>query len=285
MQRTRHALLRFPLTVPVLFALGLLAAAQSVGGAAVDLSDYSGIEYPAFDHSAFDDLLATHVDAHGVVDYDAFARSADFRGYLDQLARADLAPLSESERLALWINAYNAYTIELINQHGERESIRNINRTLGFLKGKGPWQEPIATVAGHTYTLDQIEHEIIRKRFDEPRIHFALVCAALGCPPLRREAYTGARLDAQLDDQARRFLLRSPEKNRVDVEARRVYLSPIFDWYGEDFGRDAAEVGQYLARYFTGPEQELLRSGDFRIEYTHYDWTLNSQAHAGHLGG
>lgn len=233
-----------------------------------------------FDHAAFNRLLQAHVDARGRVDYDAFARAPEFQRYLDELAHADLAPLSQAERLALWINAYNAYTIELINRHGERRSIRNINRTLGLLRGKGPWSEPLAAVAGRTYTLDQIEHEIIRARFREPRIHFALVCAAIGCPPLRREAYTGARLDAQLEDQARRFLLASPEKNRVDVGARRVRLSPIFRWYASDFGGDPAEIGRYLARYFTGPERTLLRSGAFDVEYTPYDWTLNRQADA-----
>jgi len=236
------------------------------------------------DHSAFDRLLRAHVDEQGMVDYDAFARSPEFRRYLDALARADLAPLPQNERLALWINAYNAYTIELINRHEERRSIRNINRTLGFIRGKGPWSEAMATVAGHTYTLDQIEHEIIRVRFDEPRIHFALVCAAIGCPPLRREAYAGSRLEAQLEEQAKLFLLGSPEKNRIDVQTRRVHLSPIFRWYGEDFGRDDAEIGLYLARYFSGAEQALLRSGDFRIEYTHYDWSLNSQANARRAG-
>jgi hypothetical protein len=225
-----------------------------------------------------------HVDARGMVDYDAFARAPEFRRYLDALARVDLAPLPQNERLALWINAYNAYTIELINKHEERRSIRNINRTLGFIRGKGPWSEPMATVAGHTYTLDQIEHEIIRVRFDEPRIHFALVCAAIGCPPLRREAYTGSRLDAQLEEQARVFLVQSPDKNRIDVQARRAHLSPIFRWFSEDFGRSDAEVGQYLARYFTGVERALLRSGRFQIEYTDYDWSLNSQANAYRAG-
>jgi len=237
------------------------------------------------DHSAFDRLLRAHVDARGMVDYDAFANAPEFRRYLDALSRVDLAPLPENERLALWINAYNAYTIELINRHQERRSIRNINRTLGLIRGKGPWSEPMAAVAGHTYTLDQIEHEIIRVRFDEPRIHFALVCAAIGCPPLRREAFTGSRLDAQLEEQARIFLLQSPEKNRVNVQARRVHLSPIFRWYGEDFGRNDAEIGQFLARYFTGPEQAMLRSGNFRTDYTHYDWSLNSQANASRAGG
>jgi hypothetical protein len=232
----------------------------------------------AFDHSAFDRLLRLHVSADGLVDYDAFDRSPEFRAYKSALAGADVAALPPAERLALWINAYNAWTIDLINRHGERRSIRNINRTLGFLKGKGPWSEPIARVGGTTYTLDQIEHEIIRQRFREPRIHFALVCAALGCPPLRREAYDADRLDAQLDEQARAFLLRSPLKNRVDLVRRIAYLSPIFRWYPEDFGEDGPELLRYLAGFFpAGPQREMLERGDLRIEYTRYDWTLNSQ--------
>jgi hypothetical protein len=136
-------------------------------------------------------------------------------------------------------------------------------------------------VGGRAYGLDEIEQDILRKRFQEPRIHFALVCAAMGCPPLRGEAYTGARLDAQLDDQARAFLLRSPEKNRVDVAARTVHLSPIFVGfrdYIKDFGGSEAAVGRYVARYFPpGPERTLLESGDFKVVKTGYDWTLNSQ--------
>jgi hypothetical protein len=234
----------------------------------------------SFDHSVLDRLLKDNVDALGMVDYDAFARSPEFRRYLDQLARADLRPLPRGEQLALWINAYNAYTIELINRHGERRSIRNINRTLGLVRGKGPWSESLAEVAGTSYTLDQIEHEIIRPRFQEPRIHFALVCAAVGCPPLRQEAFTGSRLDRHLEEQAREFLLASPTKNGVDVATRRVHLSPIFRWYAADFGRNDAALGRYLARYFSGPQRELLESGRFQIEYTHYDWSLNSQANA-----
>jgi hypothetical protein len=234
----------------------------------------------AVDHAAWDRLLEAHVDERGLVDYDAFVRNPRFEEYLQRLARADPARLPRAEQLALWINAYNAYTIELINRHGERRSIRNINRTLGLIAGKGPWSERMATVGGRAYTLDEIEHEIIRPRFQEPRIHFALVCAAIGCPTLRREAYTGARLETQLDDQARVFLRRSPAKNRVDEQARRVHLSPVFRWYREDFGRDDADVGRYLARVHDGAERELLMGGAFRIAYTSYDWTLNSPRHA-----
>jgi hypothetical protein len=224
----------------------------------------------AFDHGAFDRLLKAHV-VDGTVDYDAFARAPEFPRYLDQLARARPETLSSKEQLAFWINAYNAYTIQLVNAHGERTSIRNIGKTLGV--NKGPWKEEIVKAGGQTLSLDHVEHEIIRKRFHEPRIHFALVCAARSCSPLRREAYTGERLFAQLDDQARIFIARSPDQNRVDVEHATVYLSPIFTWFKDDFGPD---LGRFLARYVPdGPARALLESGTFKTVETPYDWSLN----------
>ena len=236
-----------------------------------------------FDHSALDALLRAHV-VDGLVDYDAFASSAEFPRYLSRLAAFDPAALARDEQLAFWIDAYNAYTIQLINTHHERESIRNINKSFGFLKTAGAWKEKLAVVGGHAYSLDDIEHDIIRKRFNEPRIHFAVVCAAMGCPPLRGEAYVGARLNEQLDLQGRVFIVHSPAKNRVDLSTRTVYLSPIFVGfrnYIKDFGGSEAAVGKFIARYFpAGPERELLLSGDFKVETTNYDWTLNSQANA-----
>ena len=258
----------------VLRALLALALVTPAGAA--------GAQARSFDHSAFDALLRAHV-TRGMVDYDAFARAPEFPRYLARLAAFDPATLARADQLAFWINAYNAYTIQLINKHGERESIRNINKTFG-IKAYGPWKEKLAKVGGRAYGLDEIEQGIIRKRYEEPRIHFALVCAALGCPPLRSEAFTGARLDAQLDDQARVFLLESPTKNRVDVASRTVYLSPIFVEfrdYIEDFGGSHAAVGRYVARYFPpGPARDLLTSGRFAVKVTDYDWTLNSQAKA-----
>jgi hypothetical protein len=231
---------------------------------------------PAVDHSAFDALLREHV-AEGLVDYDAFARSPEFAGYLDELAAAELDGLSDSERLAFWINVYNAYTIQQINAHEERDSIRNINKTLGLLPLKGPWSERMVRAAGRTLSLDDVEHEIIRKEFDEPRIHFALVCAALGCPPLRSEAYTGARLEEQLEDQTRVFLRSSPARNRVEAANATVWVSPILVWYKDDFGGSNETLGRFLSRYWEeGPEKELLQSGRFDLEKTDYDWTLNS---------
>lgn len=238
---------------------------------------------PAVDHSAFDALLREHVAA-GLVDYDAFARSPSFRRYLDELAAAKPDDLSMPERLAFWVNVYNAYTIQQINAHEERESIRNINKTLGLLSLKGPWSEKMVRAAGRTLSLDDVEHEIIRKEFDEPRIHFALVCAALGCPPLRSEAYTGVLLEEQLEDQARTFLRSSPAKNRVEAQKATVWVSPILVWYKDDFGGTDEALGRFLSRYWEdGPERELLESGRFRLEKTGYDWTLNSRE-KGRLG-
>jgi hypothetical protein len=250
--------------------LGLTLLATPVGAASP----------VTFQHSEFDALLHRHVRA-GRVDYDAFAHSPRFEHYLESLATFDPEQLGERDRLAFWINAYNAYTIHLINVKGERESIRNINKTLGLLKLDGPWKEPIARVGGRSHTLDEIEHEIIRKRFHEPRVHFALVCGALGCPELRSEAYSGGRLEAQLAAQARVFVLESPAKNRVDVAARVVYVSPIFDWFKDDFGGSDAAIGRYLAGLLPeGPERRLLLEGDFDLRTTAYDWNLNAQRQA-----
>lgn len=196
-----------------------------------------------FDHSAFDALLRRHV-ANGLVDYDAFERAPEFPRYLAALHAADLAGMTDAERLAFWINMYNAYTIQLANAHGERRSIRDINKSFGFLKLKGPWGEPIVRAAARTVTMDDVEHRIIRREFQEPRIRFALVCAAMGCPPPRGEAYTADRLEAQLEEQGRIFLTASPEKNRVDVPGRTVHVSMIFDYYKKDFGGRDASVGR-----------------------------------------
>jgi Protein of unknown function, DUF547 len=238
------------------------------------------------DHSAFDRLLKAHV-VNGLVNYDGFKADPAFAEYLKLLNSTNPATLPRNEQLAFWINAYNAYTIQLINVKNERESIRNVNKSLGLLRLKGPWSEPFAMVGGRTYTLDDIEQRTIRPTFREPRIHFALVCAAIGCPPLRSEAYTGARVDAQLTEQTVKFLTQTPTKNRVDVANRTVYRSPVFSFsdYMNDFGGSEAAVGRFIARYYpAGPEKTLLESGTFSVTRTEYDWSLNSQANGRRLG-
>jgi hypothetical protein len=225
------------------------------------------------DHAPFDSLLRAHV-TDGLVDYDAFRDAAAFRRYLTSLERASLTGADDEERLAFWINVYNAYTIRLIVSHGERESIRNIDRTLGVLQLKGPWSEPIVRAAGRTLTLDDVQHRIIRKDFHDPRIHFALVSAAKSSPPLRSEAYTGAALDGQLFDQGRRFLT-DTTKNQIETNFPR--LSPIFTYYRADFGTSRSDLGGYLATWFDGETKKKLESGRFGMREMPFDWSLNAK--------
>ena len=166
----------------------------------------------------------------------------------------------------------------LINKHNERESIRNINMFLGLVKGKGPWKEEIVRAAGRTLTLDDVEHKIIRVEFKEPRIHAALVCAAMSCPPLRAEAFEGARLNEQLEDQTRTFLRERQTENRLDLGNNVIHLSPIFDWYREDFGKTDAAILRFVAPYFDGAgAKNAFSESRLKIEFTTYDWSLNLQ--------
>jgi hypothetical protein len=222
-----------------------------------------------FEHSLFDALLHRFVSA-GVVDYRGFESAPEFARYLDSLAAKDPSDLPRDERLAFWLNAYNAYTIALIVAHHEHESIRNIHE---------PWKEPFVRVGGKTYTLDNLEHDIIRPGFSEPRIHFALVCAARSCPPLRGEAYTGPKLEAQLSDQARVFLLRSPGKNHFDRPTSTLFCSPIIcEYYRADFGGTDVRIESYLAQFYPPSlEKDLLARGAVRLEPVPYDWQLNAR--------
>ncbi len=228
-------------------------------------------------HDPFSALLLEHVQ-NDLVDYDGFARAPGFPSYLEALAAARPDSMPRADQLAFWSNVYNAYTIQLINRHQERESIRNINKFLGMVSGKGPWKENIVRAGGRTLNLDQVEHQIIRPLFKEPRIHMALVCAARSCPPLRLEAYEGSRLEAQLQDQTRTFLRERPAVNRLDSANAVLHLSPIFDWYREDFGKTDGAILKFVARYFEGEaERPVFEGSGPKIRFTDYDWSLNIQ--------
>jgi hypothetical protein len=208
----------------------------------------------------YDAVLEAYVDDEGCVDYAGLKAPGALEPYLAVLARADPEPFSTTEQLAFWINAYNAYTLGLI---ADRYPVRSIKRitptgipiTIPFVHS--PFRIRFAVVGGRTLSLDDIEHRILRRRFTEPRIHFALVCAARSCPRLRREAYTGDGLDRQLDDQARVFL-HDRTKNRIPDEGGVIRLSRIFSWFGRDFGPDAAHLQAFLAPYFAGEVRKKL---------------------------
>jgi len=214
------------------------------------------------------------------VDYARLQQDADsvLTPYLQQLAATDPSNLSRGEQLAFWINAYNAYTIKLILDHYPVDSINDIKPGAGpqIPKVNSPFKLDVGEVAGEVQTLDEIEHGIIREDFDEPRIHFALVCAAVSCPRLRREAYEGARLNAQLDEQARVFL-HDDRKNVVPAGAEEVQLSRIFKWFDEDFGGSRASIQRFIAPYFEDPVRSRLETASYDVDFRTYDWSLNDQ--------
>ena len=266
-----------------LVLVGALGLVGCTGGANVQpVRAQQPVAAPTtIDHGALTNLLQTYVDAAGMVDYAALKTNHDgvLAPYLQQLAETDPANLGDKARLAFWINAYNALTLKLIVDHYPVERIKDITPAGGpsIPKLNAPWHVTVGEVGGQMRTLDEIEHEIIRERFDEPRIHFALVCAALSCPRLRREAFTGARLDAQLDDQAHRFL-HTRAKNQIPASDGAIRLSRIFKWFEEDFGENTDDVQRYLAPYFEGAVQQKLQTAAYDVGYLDYDWTLNDQA-------
>ena len=227
----------------------------------------------AFDHSALDALLKAHVDDKGAVDYDGFkADEAKLDAYLADVAKADYDGLTRGAKLAYLLNAYNASTIKLILSHGIPASIKDI-------PDDERWNAKRFDVAGDTYSLNEIEHGLIRPNFKEPRIHFALVCAAVGCPPLRTEAYTGDKLDEQLQSQTR-YVFSHDKWLRYRAGGDTIELTSLLKWYGSDFTRtyDTDTVLPFVARFVPALRSSLDAGKVPEVEYLDYDWSLNSPA-------
>lgn len=230
----------------------------------------------AFDqtHAAFDTLLKANVKG-GMVDYKALkSQAAPLKDYLDELAKVpepEFKTWPRHNQIAFLANLYNASTLKLIIDHYPVKSIKDIGSVF-----KGPWKQPSVQLWGKTITLDDLEHTIIRPTYSEPRLHFALVCAAKGCPPLRAEAYVGERLEDQLNDQGKTFLAQK-KMNNVDAVKKQLHLSPIFDWYGKDFTEKSGFVDKFILPFLSEADQKAVSVGGFAVDYTAYDWTLNEQ--------
>jgi len=231
-------------------------------------------------HEPWDGFLATYLetDAAGVnrLDY-AEVTTADravLDGYLRDLEALDPAALTRDQQLAYWINLYNAATVAVVLDAYPVGSIREItDGPLSF----GPWDRPLVEVEGVSLTLNDIEHRIIRPVFDEPRIHYALNCAAVGCPNLRHEAWRAEGLDAALADAEQAYV---NDVRGVRVEfGGRLTLSKIYIWFREDFGADEAAVLASLAEVAEPFRREVLRDRTTVDDYA-YDWALNDQATA-----
>lgn len=248
------------------------------------------------DVSLYAKTLKNHVDDRGMVNYKALKDSPrDLEGYLTALAgvtEEDYSQWEEPQQIAFWINAYNGLTLKsIIDNYPIKSSFfKSINTPKSSIRQiSGVWDEKTHRVMGKQLSLNDIEHEMLRVQFEEPRIHLALVRAAMGCPALRNEPYDGERLSQQLKDQSRRFL-RNRAKLRILRANKIVALSAIFKWYGKDFPaayrprrpigghrKDTQAVLYYISRHLGEPQKGFLLAGDYRVTYLDFDWSLNEQ--------
>jgi len=206
------------------------------------------------------------------VAYAALRRDPDWSRLVASLARAEPPPAAERRaRLAFWINAYNILALDLVVQHHPRQSIRDIGSWL-----RPVWKRTAGRVGGHGFSLDEVESQILRP-MGEPRIHGAIVCASLSCPPLARQPYCAKKLDSQLDANVRRWLADPRKGARLDAREDVLWLTPILDWFADDF-RVAGGVRAFVHRYGTAEVAAWLRRhGDAgRIRFMDYDWSLNA---------
>lgn len=236
------------------------------------------VSFDHVDHYPWDSLLKRHVDRDGYVDYHAWRNSASdsrlLESYINSLSQVNpQAPSSKEAKLAFWINAYNAVTVHGILREYPTTSIRN--HTAKFV-GYNIWKDLQLFVGGHPYSLEDIEHKILRK-MGEPRIHFAIVCASIGCPRLLNQAYTAADVQNQLESNAKDFF-RRPQNFQFDSRSQQFQMSEIMSWFGKDFGLNQPAQLQTIARWLpTESAQAAAQQGAGRVSFLKYDWNLNDQ--------
>ncbi len=212
-------------------------------------------------------ILNDHVN-NGRVDYGKLKTNSagldivlvEFSG----VTKAGFNTWDKQKQLAYLINLYNAATLDLVIDNYPLGSIKDIGK---------PWDKKIVNLHGYTISLNQLEHEVIRKNYKEPRIHFALVCAAKGCPVLISDAYTGDKLESQLEGSTKAFLSAS-DKNKIDDANQVIVVSPIFDWFADDFSVKSGSVVAFIAPYYSKNPEDLK---SYQIKYTNYDWSLNDK--------
>ena len=243
----------------------------------------------SLDYSLWDLTLYGNVNHLGLVDYKDIAEEEMFWQFIGQINSAEPSKMeSDSERLAFWINAYNALTIQLVLDNQSIESITDIAGGLAGVAVPGvpsPWDIVVAKIEGEELTLQQIEDKKVRALGDE-RIHFAINCASLGCPPLQNEAFRGGTLDEQLDRATKQFI--ANERFNY-IEGSTLHISQIFDWYDDEFTQAAGSLQHYLAPFFSNmflkgyssrnripvPQELLPKVEEASVEFLPYDWNLN----------
>ena len=247
-----------------------------------------------FDHSykAWDTFLTNHVDKQGRVDYPkALKDQTDLNTTVKQLesvSAADIKTWSRDQQLAYWINAYNAFTMRVILDHYPIKRTSGIKARFypanSIRQIPGVWDKITWKAAGEKITLGDIENVKLRKDLDEPRIHFAIVCASVGCPNLKDRAYTAEKVEAQLELESKKFV-RNANKVKVDHANKVLYLSKIFDWFTDDFKSytgapaydDHEGAAVFVARYSSATTSNALLKAEYDVKWLDYDWSLNAQ--------
>ncbi len=252
---------------------------------AVNADEFAGKQWPAakqvaiddVKHDSWDSLLQKYVDEDGMVNYQDWQNNETDRAllqtYLESLSQANPnAKSDEKAKLAYWINAYNALTVEGILRVYPTTSIRNHTaRLIGY----NIWKNLYLYSGSSKINLDSIEHQVLRK-MNEPRIHFAIVCASIGCPRLLNRAYTADDLEDQLTANATDFFSRS-QNLKIDTKDSILYLSSIMSWFGSDFGDSTTKQVQTIAPYMSKEAKAFVAKGNFSVRYLDYDWDLNKQ--------
>ncbi len=215
--------------------------------------------------SIFNDLLQKNVTEDGIVDYKSLKENeAKLDNYITYLEKTSPEKSwSENKQKAFWINAYNAYTVKLILENYPLKSIMNIKK-----KGKDAWNIPFAKVGNKTYTLNHIEHEILRKNFNDPRIHVGVNCASGSCPQLGNFAFTEQNYETKTNKLMKKFI---NDTSRNKISKKKVQISSIFDWFKGDFTKNGSVI-DYLNKY-----SDIKISSKAKISYLKYDWTLNGK--------
>ncbi|MFT4660112.1 MAG: hypothetical protein ACI8XB_000370 [Patiriisocius sp.] len=209
-------------------------------------------------HDAWSALLKANVTSIGNVDYQGISGDERFEQYLNLLMSSHPDDTwTKNERMAFWINAYNAFTVKLINDNWPVKSIKDISN---------PWGKSFIQIENATYSLEDIEHKILRKKFDDPRIHFAINCASVSCPKLQNYAFIDVKLNAQLEESAVEFM-NDPVRNVVTKD--NAQISKIFDWFKGDFTKNGS-LKAYINKY-----SKIKVSEEGKLSYMDYNWKLN----------
>ncbi|TXE10256.1 DUF547 domain-containing protein [Algoriphagus aquimarinus] len=220
-------------------------------------------------HKAWNELLKANVSADGTVNYKGFIKEkAKLEAYLKSISEnaPDRKTWSKNEQLAYWINAYNGFTVKLIVDNYPVESIKDLGPALKIPLIKDVWHYQFFKIGGQESSLDEIEHSILRKEFEEPRIHFAINCASVSCPPLLNEAFEAAIIDAQLDKVAKGFI---NDSSRNKITPNAIQISSIFSWFKGDFTKNGSLI-DFLNKY-----SKVKIKADAKVSHLDYDWNLN----------